>query len=51
MNAYRLPLVTEKAGDAEMANEMLVKVLITNNNVFEMVEKGSLSSRGGTGSK
>ena len=47
MNAYRPPLVTEKAGDAEMANEMLAKVLITNNSVFERVEKGSLSSRGG----
>ena len=46
MNVYRRPLVTEKAGDAEMANEMLAKVLITNNNVFQRVEKGLLSSRG-----
>ena len=47
LNAFPPPLCSDKEGDAEMAEEMLRRSTITNNAVFERVEKGGLSSRGG----
>ena len=46
INAFRPPLISTDASDAEMAREMLRKAEVTRNALFSKVEKGPFSSRG-----
>ncbi len=47
INAFRPLIKTDKPEDLEYAQAMLSKAAIKTNHVFERVEKGALSSRGG----
>ena len=46
LNAFRPPLVSTDASDAEIAREMLRKAEMGRNALFSKVEKGPFSSRG-----
>ena len=46
INAFRPPLVSTDASDAEIARQMLIKAEMDRNALFSRVEKGPFSSRG-----